>query len=403
MFKDYDKYLRASLNIYMFLLVVICILKLVGLDYFGLKLNNQVLITISDYLSTTHWGDLYYFSTLLIQTYFMLSLSTDKKSIFIQAFLSTGFIYFFQCIINIYYKMDWIYPILCFVVIFIVPMIILKKITFKNQLKYIILMNLYQLISLFIRSIGINTSYNNFLVESLLNIDQLLLLAITYNLHFMKGGSKLCGEEVEVFSSLQMKKNFSNLQRKLQKSYSNFKELNKEEKATVIIYTILSLIWNVFTLVVVLLIGSLNDTLIECIFIITSFWLSKRIFGKAFHLKSMLQCFGLSNLTYYVLNRITTPLGISILIPIMLGVGLSYVTSKFVKKKYMSLYKGMPLEEFNDSILKVLDKDSTNYKICYDYFIEKENAIFLGRKYNYTEANIRKITGKANDDIKALN
>ena len=36
------------------------------------------------------------------------------------------------------------------------------------------------------------------------------------------------------------------------------------------------------------------------------------------------------------------------------------------------------------------------------FFIKKENAIFLGRKYNYTEAGIRKITSRINDKIKAL-
>ena len=37
MFKDYDKYLKASLKVYLFLLVVIVILKLVGLDYFKME------------------------------------------------------------------------------------------------------------------------------------------------------------------------------------------------------------------------------------------------------------------------------------------------------------------------------------------------------------------------------
>lgn len=403
MFKDYDKYLRASLNVYMFLLAIICILKLVGLDYFGLDLNNPIIIRFSNLVSNTHIGDIYNFISLYIQFYFYLCLCSEKRGIYKETLIATLLLFIPQCILFTFFRLNWVYPIISLLIYFMSPIFITKKFQWKKQIKYILAINIYQLISLFIRNVGVGNNYGNFLVDIILNFDQLLLLAITYNLHFMKGDEQICGVEQVLLSSLQMKKNFSNLQRKLQKNYSNFKKLNKEEKATVIIYTILSLIWNVFTLVIVLLIGSLNDTLIECIFIITSFWLSKKVFGKAFHLKSMLQCFGLSNLTYYVLNRITTPLGISILIPIMLGVGLSYVTSKFVKKKYMSLYKGMPLEEFNNSILKVLDKDSTNYKICYDYFIEKENAIFLGRKYNYTEANIRKITGKANDDIKALN
>ncbi len=403
MFKDYDKYLLASLKVYLFLLVVICILKLVGLDYFGLDVNNAFMNNLSKTISTTHWGDLYNFITVFIQVYFYICLVLNKKESFKEAFVTTLLIFIPQCLMFVFYKMDWIYLIWCLIIYILLPIVFSKKISFKNQIKYSTLILLYQLISLFIRNIGINSNYGNFLVESILNIDQLLLLAITYNLHFMKGGIKLCGAEAVQFSSLQKKNHFLDLQKKLQKNYSNFKKLGRQEKATIIIYSILSLIWNIFTLVVVLFIGKLNNTFIECLFIITSFWLSKKVFGKAFHLKSMLQCFVLSNATYYVLNRITTPMGISIIVPIMLGVGLSYVTSKLVKKTYKPLYKGMPEVDFENTILKVVDKDSVKYKICHDYFIGKENAIFLARRYNYTEAGIRKITSRVNDEIKALN
>lgn len=403
MFKDYDKYLSASLKVYLIVLAIIFILKLVGLDYFGLDTGNPSLIKISNYLANTHWGDLYYLTTVYIQAYFFLCLATGKSRLYKQSFAMSLLIYIPQCFLNVFYKIDFIYVAWCFVIYILMPILVTRKCNIKKIILYIILMNLYQLISMFIRSIGVNGNINNVLVDSLLNLDQLLLLAITYNIYFSKGGIKLCGVEQVLHSSLQMKKNFSNLLKKLQENYSNFKQFNKQEKATIIIYSILSLIWNVFTLVVVLLIGKLNDTLIECIFIISSFWLSKRVFGKPFHLKSMLQCFVLSNITYYVLNRITTPLGISILIPIMLGVGLSYITSKLVKKTYKPLYKGMPKEDFESTITKVADKGSTKYNICYDFFIEKQNAIYLAYKYKYTEAGIRKITSRVNDNIKALN
>jgi len=401
-FKDYNKYLSVSLKVYLFVLIIVFILKLVGLDYFGLDLNNPTLIKISNAISKTHWGDLYNFITIYILIYFYLCLASNKAKLYISSLITTIVLFIFQCIMILIYKIDWIYPLFCLFIYLIVPIIIQKKITIKNSIKYVLIINIYQLVSLFIRNVGINENYNNFLIDSLLNIDQLLLLAITYNLHFMKGGKEICGVELVQLSSLLKKNHYSNLLKKLQKKYSQFKKLNKQQKATIIIYSILSLIWNTFTLVVVLYIGKLNDTFVECIFIITSFWLSKKVFGKPFHLKSMIQCFILSNLTYYILNRITTPTGISILIPIMLGVGLSYITSKFVKT-YKPLYKGMPEELFENTITKVVDKDSTKYKICYDFFIKKENAVYLGRRYNYAESGIRKITSRVNDDIKALN
>lgn len=403
MFKDYDKYLRESLKVYLFLLIVICILKLVGLDYFGLDLNNVVMNKISNAISTTHWGDVYNFVTVYIQAYLMLCLSTNKKKLYLHAFIFSLILFTIQCLANVFFSLNGFYPVFSITFLLIYPMIINKKFCIKRQLIVVAAVTLYQIISMFIRSVGVNANYNNFLIESILNIDQLLMLAITYNLNFMKGGIRLCGAEVEALFSLLKKNHFSTLLKKLQRNYSNFKKLNRQDKATIIIYSALSLFWNVFTLVVVLFIGKLNDTFVECIFIISSFWLSKKVFGKPFHLKSMIQCFVLSNASYYLLNKITTPMGISILVPIMLGVGLSYVTSKLVKKTYKPLYKGMPKEDFENTILKVVDKDSEKYKICYDYFIEKENAIFLARRYNYTEAGIRKITSRVNDDIKALN
>lgn len=405
MFKDYDKYLSTSLRVYIFVLICIFILKIVGFDYFGLDLNNPTIISISEYLSNNHFGDLYFFISVFIQFYFYLCLVCKKRKLYISTLIGALINYGIQIVLMQILKieMNWLYSILSISIMIIIPMIVNKKVTIKRQIKYILLITLYQLISLVIKNVNVYYEYGNFLVDSLLNIDQLLMLAITYNIYFLKGGFEPCGVEQVVGLFLQMKKNFLISLKRLQKNLSKFKELNHEEKTTIVIYFILSLLWNLFTIFVVLLVAKLNDSIIECIFILISFWLSKRVFGKAFHLKSMLQCFIVSNITYYVLNRITTPIGISILIPIMLGTGLSYVTSKLVKKAYKPLYKGMPIDEFERSILKVTDKGSVKYNICYDYFIKKENAVFLGRKYNYTDSGIRKITSRINDKIKALN
>ncbi len=401
MFKDYNKYLKASLKVYIFVLLIVFILKLVRLDYFGLDASNPTLNNISDTLVRTGYSDSIIAFTVYLQFYFYLCVVCKRQHLFMYSLIGTLVNLTMQVFLVAYLKMDWFYQIICILISLVMPMIVNRKIEFKRQIKYILLINLYQLISLFIRNVGINENYCNFLVETLLNIDQLLMLAITYNIYFMKGGSFKC-LEVEVGSSLLKKKHLSDLLEKLQRNYSNFKKYNKVDKATIVIYTILSLIWNIFTIIVVLFVARLNDTFIECLFIISSFWLSKRVFGKPFHLKSMMGCFIVSNASYYVLNRVTTPIGISILVPIMLGVGLSYVTSKFVKD-IKPLFKGMSEEDFNNTILRVVEKDSDKYKICYDFFIKKENAISLGYKYNYTEAGIRKIIYRVNEKIKALN
>ena len=370
-----------------------------GLDYFGLSINNPIIIKINNFCLKNGLNIVWGLITLYIQLYIYLCLVCERKKLYIYALIGTIFNFIFQLITSKYNIIGIEYFFASFGLMFILPMFIEKRIMFKKQIKYLLLLIIYQLISMFIRNIGINMNYTNFIIDILLNIDQMLLLIITYTIKFEES-EKICTQEVGY--SLPKQINLKSLLKKLQKNYLSFKKQDKVTKLTFIIYFILVLIWNLFTIFVVLLIAQLNDTLIECIFIITSFWLSKRIFGKAFHLKSMIQCFIVSNITYYVLNRITTPLGISIFVPIMLGVGLSYVTSKLVKNSYKPLYRGMPKELFEETILKVVDKNSEKYKICYDFYIEKKSIISLSMKYNYTEIGIRKIKSRINDKIKRL-
>lgn len=402
MFKDYDKYLSQSLRVYLFVLVIIFIMKLVGFDYFGLDVNNPIILKINEIITKKYYlKDIINLTTLTIQCYFYLCMVCNKKKLYRESFVISLINIILQIILIKYFELPLTYQFVCFLLIIGFPIIMTKKIQIKRQIVCIILIYLYQFLSLFIRSIGVANNFQNFIIDVLLNIDQLIMLAITYKLYFMKGDVKLC-QELEVGSYLPKKQNLLKSLTKLQESLHSFKKLDKVSKLTFIIYFILSLIWNTLSVIIVLLVARLNDTFIECIFILTSFWLSKRVFGKAFHLQSMTQCFIVSNLTYYFLNRITTPLGISILIPIMLGVGLSYFTSKLVKKTYKPLYKGVPKELFEETILKVVDKDSDKYKICYDYFINKKSALYLSGKYNYTEAGIRKIKDRVNNKIKEL-
>lgn len=406
MFKDYNKYLKASLKVYIFVLLIVFILKLVGLDYFGLDLNNQIIIYLSKLVSTNIIiNNIVFVSMLAINQYFMTSLTLKDNSNKMKMYnlIVLPFSYALQGLKRLYPNNYFflIETLFLFIIVIIYNKKIDKQIT-KRFVKVILLIYFVQLISIFTR-VRYSIEYiNNPIMNIILNLDYFLSLIIIYKIIFKKGDEKLCGCQVEVGSSLLKKKHLSDLLEKLQRNYSNFKKYNKVDKATIVIYTILSLIWNIFTIIVVLFVAKLNDTFIECLFIISSFWLSKKVFGKPFHLKSMIGCFIVSNASYYVLNRVTTPIGISILVPIMLGVGLSYVTSKFVKD-IKPLFKGMSEEDFNNTILRVVEKDSDKYKICYDFFIKKENAISLGYKYNYTEAGIRKIIYRINEKIKTLN
>lgn len=411
MFKDYDKYLLTSLKVYLFVLVIIFILKIVGLDYFGIDVNNPAVIKINLFMNKYNLTDIWYGFTLLLYSYIMISIVSNNngKKTFVISIIIT--IIDILCIFTIKYKMNRIsIALFDFLLLYCACLISnnfkIKCVTYRMFICFIINM-IFQYISLITRNEGLYVNQNDFVTYFILNFDYILLMIIYHRLYFMKGDVKICGM-VEVGSYLLKKLNLKNLlinlQRKLQSNLEKFELKDKTEKVSIVIYFILSLFWNVTCVVLVLLVAKVNGTFVECIFILSSFWLSKRSFGKPFHLNSMLQCFLVSNFSYYILNRITASLGISIFVPILLGVGLSYVSSKFVKKTNCnSLYRGMSEDLFNETILKVVDKDSLKYKICYEFYIEKKSDLSLSFKYNYSVSGIRKIKDRINQKIKRLN
>ena len=405
MFKDYKKYLTVSIKVYLFVLLFIFILKLVGLDYFGINDKVVIIQKIDSVCSKYGIVNVFYALTLYINLYIISSLvlKDNSRKLKIHSIFLTIFSIFIQ-IIESHYPNTALYVLIDFIYIFLFIKIYNHKVSFKRYIIISILFLLYQVITLMIRNINYAES-NSFIINFILSIDYVILQIITYKVYFMKGENELCGMEAFLSSlkKISLKKSLLNLRKNYQNNLEKFREKSTQDKLTIIIFIILSLLWNTFTVLLIIFVAHINDTFIECLFILSSFWLSKGKFGKPFHFESMVVCFIVSNLTYYTLNRVTTPIGISILIPILLGVGLSYVTSKFVKKEYKPLYRGMPLETFEETILKVEEKDSIKYKICKEFYINKISDLSLSFKYNYSVSGIRKIKSRINEKIKKLN
>lgn len=399
MFKDYNKYLKTSLKVYIFVLVIVFILKLVGLDYFGLDENNVILNNINIFFEKYKFTFIFYFINLSIYQYLMTSIMCKDNSSKFKKFtiITLPFTALLQYYKYLHINTPLIY-ILEFIYLFAICKIYNKDVKAKRIIKVLAIVFILQIISNFARNKNTIVYENDFIRNTILNIDYFLMLLIYYVIS-LKGGI-VCQDQVGSYSlkKINLKKSLT----KLQRNYSNFKNQSKVDKATIVFYLIMSLIWNCLNVCLILFIAFLNNTFVECIFILSSFFITKRVFGKSFHLDSMSKCFMVSNLSYYVLNRITTPLGISIFVPILLGVGLSYFTSKLVKKAYKPLYKGMPVDIFEETILKIVEKDSIKYKICYDFYILKESDLSLSFKYNYSVPGIRKIKDRINKKIKEL-
>lgn len=411
--KDLDKILSSTLKTYSIILIGIFILKLCGLDYFGLDTENKAIVLINKIISYTHLQYLWYAITLYINAYCIISITTNiyDNKIRKHVLYAMPIFIFFQYLKSTI-NAPFIFVITDFLYLFILSLCYIKyrgnKINKYNVINYILfaLITIFlQYISLITRNIPIKNqdAFNNdFIINIILNIDYFILMIMVQKLYFLKGGKSLW--DLVHSSSLGILTSLKNLPEKWLESYHKAKpkETDKETKLTYKIYIVLFWLYNIFTLFVIVLISVLNDTFIECLFIITSFWMNKKSFGKPFHLQKASLCFIVSSFSYYALNRLTCKIGISFVIPILLGIGLSYVTSKIMNNiTNNKLYRGMDIDSFYETITKVTN-NTEHINICKDFYINKEQNVKIAIKYNYSVINIKKIKQKINDKLKEL-
>lgn len=406
--KDIDKLLSRTLFTYFIILFAVFALKLFGLNYFELDMNNKIINNINDFILYWKLENVWYAITLYVNGYIIMSITCNDNSAKMKKFV--------LCCMPLFILVQYLKSVmdgnLIFVLIDLLYLFILsicyiifvkKEKIYKNNvtnyLFFTIVIILFQAISMITRNVP-NILLGNFIVSTIMSFDYIILIVITYKLYFIKGGKSLCGMVHSSFSDLLI--SLKKLPRKFLTSYQNAKPKKREDKLAYKIYIVLFWLYNIFTVLVVLFIATLNETFIECIFILSSFWINKGVFGKPFHLKKASTCFVVSSLSYYILNRLTCKIGISFLIPVVLGIALSYLTSKLMaKRENLYLYKGMPLDKFYELITKVTNNQE-HIEICKRYYVDKESNLKIALSFNYSEINIKKIKEKINKKIKEL-
>ena len=105
MFKDFNKYLSTSLKVYLFVLVIIFILKLVGLDYFGIDVNNKFLLTIDNAILKYNIATIYQIITLYINIYIYYAIVSNTKKVKIASIISCVVLVVLQFVLT-HYKMQ---------------------------------------------------------------------------------------------------------------------------------------------------------------------------------------------------------------------------------------------------------------------------------------------------------
>lgn len=398
--------LSRTITTYTFLLLIVFILKVVGINRFGIDLENPFILKLNEIISKYNLENIWYSITLYINVYIVLAITCNDNSrrMKLYTLLCMPICILIQFIKN----KSLIFVILDFVSVLILGLIYRKlKFNKTNYLNYIFvtgLMMLFQVISLVTRNMNVNiTLGNNFIATVIMSIDYILISIILYKFYFIKGGNSLCG--MVHYSGLHLMTALKNLPKKFQQKLvkKNKKKLTKQEKVYNMIFYPFVIIYNLFSMAVIFFISYLLDSVIECMFITLSFWINKFAFGKPFHAKDSKTCFIISSISYIILNKLaSSTIGITILWQVILGVMFSFITSRFVRNEIKKLYKGMPNEEFDNKILKVTDKDSLQYKICYMYYIDRKSELEISHKVNYSIDNIKKIKAKIKKQIMEL-
>lgn len=406
---DKELILKTILKVTLIMIIISVILKLFGLNVFNLDLENKVINKVCFILIKFKPVSFLFFGLFLYFDYFfILKLSDNNKDKLMPYFIGA----FDLLLLNLagqYFLFTKIgfdfYPLYTLIITVFISSIINKKLNIIRPFIVILIIFLYQSISLFLRNLTFNEQYE-LMYEFLLNFDYMILLIITYYLHLMKGR-----DFKWIFSANYLAQNLDGVQSflglktilsKWQKKYQLFSNSKRQEKAFIIIYLLLSAIYELLNITVIIFVAFLNHTIIECLFILTSFLITKRVFGKPFHFNSATKCFIVSNLTYYILNRITFNIGISFVVPIILGVLLSYVTSLFVKSKEdIKLFRGMEENKLKE-ICYEYNLNSLETNILIDFYSNRLSLVKLSLKYNYSKDAIWKKKKSALKKIKGI-
>ena len=78
--KDFSKICIRTILTYFVIILMICLLKMVDIDYFGIKYDNDMINKFSEFVVNHKLENIWYSITLYIYTYFILSISCKDNS-----------------------------------------------------------------------------------------------------------------------------------------------------------------------------------------------------------------------------------------------------------------------------------------------------------------------------------
>lgn len=408
--KNFGKVCIRTILTYFVIISVIVLLKIINIDYFGIKYDNNMINKFAKFVVSHGLENIWYSITLYIYTYMILSVSCkdNSKQMKIYALIVTLIGIPFKFFTN--YIKTLIPPLKVVLEVFfmiIPPIVYTKKVkhTLKNIIIYIFVNVFFQHITLYCKNIDAWHNINEFITNIIFDIDYIIVLLLFYYYYFERKEVKDLWEMVvgllldlwHGFTQLPVLflESLKHLIYGLKKQLNTIKKVLKSKTrdkidniAFLSIYYLLTLFWNVLTIILIIFIAQINNVVITMLFVMFAFLFNKGKFGKALHLKSAFWCFIISNISYYFISRLTLPIGTSYLVPILIGVCMSYYTALLVKYMTKDVYKGISESELREICeLKHLDKYKTEFLV--DFYCNKMNYVQLHFKYKYSTDRLR--------------
>lgn len=195
--KDIPLLMERTIYTYVFLLIICFILKLVGLDYVGIKTTSPFIMIIDKLMNNFIIFNIVSFTLIItyqhIMTSLILNVNTVKLTLY--SLIPTFIFHFFIKNILIMYNLNVIGELLYLFILCIIYNKINKTTTnvFKRFIIVVLLNLTFQFISCTTRYSYSISCINSPTIDFILNIDYMIMMLMSYKIYFMKGDVTLCG------------------------------------------------------------------------------------------------------------------------------------------------------------------------------------------------------------------
>lgn len=226
----------------------------------------------------------------------------------------------------------------------------------------------YQYISCTVKLNYVKLSYNSTSSYQLFmfSIDMILFFLILYVIGCGKN------EKIQYWKHLVDSQDFndSSCDDEDRQAIEEFSRLNNWQKFKTIM---LLSIFQVSQIMIIVIISIIGNSLIELIFILAAYLIYSKIITRRYHSRSLLICTALSTLIFFSASKITIPVKISMFVPIILGLIITY--SLYILAVHVEEYEYLKNKKLNDFDIYDCTEEEL-YDLCDHLGLSKRNTMY---------------------------